>query len=78
MRLFYCLHVGPHTAKPAVIDVSIDITPFLVRAQMTMECLKSREVCAAFPDFCRNDNLVDKFDISPNNAVHQLMRPRIN
>jgi len=51
MRLFYCLHIGSHAAKPAVVDVSIDITPFLVRAQMTMECLKSREVCGSFEEF---------------------------
>jgi hypothetical protein len=51
MRLFYCLHIGSHAAKPAVVNVSIDITPFLVSAQMTMECLKSREVCACFEDF---------------------------
>jgi len=51
MRLFYCLHFGPHGAEPAVVDVFIDITPFLVSAQMTMECLKSREVCVCFEDF---------------------------
>jgi len=51
MRLFYCLHIGPQAAGPAIVDVFIDITPFLVRAQMTMECLKSREVCGCFGDF---------------------------
>jgi len=51
MRLFYCPHVGSPTAKPAVVDVFIDITPFLVSAQMTMECLKSREVCSCFKGF---------------------------
>jgi hypothetical protein len=51
MRLFYCLHIGSHGAKPAVVNVFIDITPFLVSAQMTMECLKSREVCSSFEDF---------------------------
>jgi hypothetical protein len=51
MRLFYCLHIGSHAAKPAVVNVSIDITPFLRSAQMTMECLKSREVCACFQGF---------------------------
>jgi hypothetical protein len=51
MRLFYCPHVGFPTAKPAVVDVFIDITPFLVSAQMTMECLKSREVWTCFKDF---------------------------
>jgi len=51
MRLFYCLHIGSHAAEPAVVNVSIDITPFLVSAQMTMECLKSREVCGSFADF---------------------------
>jgi hypothetical protein len=51
MRLFYCLHIGFPAAKPAVVDVFIDITPFLVSAQMTMECLKSREICPCFEDF---------------------------
>jgi hypothetical protein len=51
MRLFYCLHIGSPTAEPAVVNVSIDITPFLVSAQMTMECLKSREVCGSFEEF---------------------------
>jgi hypothetical protein len=51
MRLFYCLHFGSRKAEPAVVNVFIDITPFLVSAQMTMECLKSREVCGGFEEF---------------------------
>jgi hypothetical protein len=51
MRFFYCLHVGAHTGGPMVIDIGIDITPFLIEAQMTFECSKSREVRIEFQTF---------------------------
>jgi len=51
MRFFYGLHVGVRTGEPMVIDIGIDITPFLVEAQMTFECSKSREVRVEFQTF---------------------------
>jgi hypothetical protein len=51
MRFFYCLHVGARRSEPMVIDIGIDITPFLVEAQMTFECSKSREVRVDFQTF---------------------------
>jgi len=51
MRFFYGLHVGVPTGEPMVIDIGIDITPFLVEAQMTFECSKSREVRVEFQTF---------------------------
>jgi hypothetical protein len=51
MRFFYCLHVGARRGEPMVIDIGIDITPFLVEAQMTFECSKSREVRVEFQTF---------------------------
>jgi hypothetical protein len=51
MRFFYCLHVGARRGEPMVIDIGIDITPFLVEAQMTFECSKSREVRVRFRTF---------------------------
>jgi len=53
MRFFYCLHVGALAGGPMVIDIGIDITPFLVDAQMTFECSKSREVRAKFQTFAK-------------------------